>query len=131
MNGTSPSENTPNTSPMYLASCGVVLPCAKRNSHSGVPSAPRKTAAGTTITDATRTPVEKSSRTSEYLRSVAWPLIRGSSALITEMPTTAYGSWNNCQELKYVEYPAPTAPCAAAEFATRCTTRFAAHWEPT
>ena len=110
MNGTRPSENTPNTSPMYLAFSGEVLPCANRNSHNGVPSTARKTAAGTTITDARRTPVEKSSRTSEYLRSVAWPLIRGSSALITEIPTTAYGSWNSCQELKYAEYPSPGAP---------------------
>ena len=81
---------------MYLALCGEVLPCAKRNSHSGVPRTARKTAAGTTMTDASRTPVEKSSRTSEYRRSLAWPLIRGSSALITEMPTIAYGSWNSC-----------------------------------
>ncbi len=47
------------------------------------------------MTDARRTPLEKSSRTSEYRRSVACPLILGSSALITEMPTIAYGSWNS------------------------------------
>jgi len=35
--------------------------------------------------------------TSENLRSEACALIRGSSAVITEMPTMAYGIWNNCQ----------------------------------
>jgi hypothetical protein len=49
------------------------------------------------MTEASRTPFEKSSRTSEYRRSVACPLIRGSSALITEIPTIAYGSWKSCQ----------------------------------
>ena len=48
------------------------------------------------MTDASRTPLEKSSRTSEYRRSLACPLIRGSSALMTEMPTIAYGNWNSC-----------------------------------
>ena len=96
MNGTSPRENAPNTSPMYRAWSVVVCPWANRNSHSGAPSTARKTAAGTTMTDAIRTPLEKSSRTSEYRRSVACPLIRGSSALMTEMPTIAYGSWNSC-----------------------------------
>ncbi len=52
------------------------------------------------MTDAIRTPLEKSSRTSEYRRSVACPLIRGSSALMTEMPTIAYGSWKSCQALE-------------------------------
>ena len=74
---------------MYRASSVVVRPWANKSSASGAPSTPRKTAAGTTMTDATRTPLEKSSRTSEYRRSVACPLIRGSSALITEMPTIA------------------------------------------
>ena len=55
------------------------------------------------MTEASRTPVEKSCRTSEYRRSVAWPLIRGSSALITEIPTTAYGSWNSCHAMEYAE----------------------------
>ena len=44
--------------------------------------------------------MEKSSRTSEYRRAVACSLIRGSSAVITEMPTIAYGSWNSCQEME-------------------------------
>ena len=65
--------------------------------HSGGPSTARNTAAGTTMTEASLTPLEKSSRTSEYRRSVACPLIRGSSALITEIPTIAYGSWKSCQ----------------------------------
>ncbi len=42
-------------------------------------------------------PVEKSSRTRVSLPSDAFVLIRGSSAVITEMPTTAYGSWNSSQ----------------------------------
>ena len=54
-------------------------------------------AAGTTSTEDSRTPVEKSSRTSEYRRALACSLIRGSSAVITEMPMIAYGSWNSCQ----------------------------------
>ncbi len=44
---------------------------------------------GTTITEASRTPMEKSSRTSEYRRALACSLIRGSSAVMTEMPTMA------------------------------------------
>ena len=54
-------------------------------------------AAGTTMTEDSRTPVEKSLRTSAYRRSAACALIRGSRAVITEMPTIAYGSWNSCQ----------------------------------
>ena len=75
----------------------LVCPWANRNSHSGAPITPRKMAAGTTMTEAIRTPLEKSSRTSEYRRSLACPLIRGSSALMTEIPTIAYGSWKSCQ----------------------------------
>ena len=52
--------------------------------------------AATTITEDSRTPVEKSSRTREYRRSAAWALIRGSSAVMTEIPTIAYGIWNSC-----------------------------------
>src|SRR2546429_7055447 len=47
--------------------------------------------------------IEKSSRTSEYRRALACSLIRGSSAVITEMPTIAYGSWNSCQAMEYAE----------------------------
>ena len=56
-------------------------------------------AAACTITAASRTPIEKSSRTSEYRRAFACSLIRGSSAVITEMPTIAYGSWNSVYAL--------------------------------
>ena len=28
-------------------------------------------------------------------------------AVMTEMPTMAYGSWNSCQALLYAAYPAP------------------------
>ena len=54
-------------------------------------------AAGTTTTEDSRTPVEKSLRTSGRRRSAACALIRGSSAVITEMPMMAYGIWNSCQ----------------------------------
>ena len=46
---------------------------------------------------ASRTPAEKSCRTSPNRRCVACALIRGSSAVMTEIPTTAYGSWNSSQ----------------------------------
>ena len=49
------------------------------------------------MTDDSRTPPEKSLLTSEYFSSDACALIRGSSAVITEMPTMAYGSWNSSQ----------------------------------
>ena len=46
-------------------------------------------AAGTTTAEASRTPVEKSLRTSGNRRSAACALIRGSRAVITDTPTTA------------------------------------------
>ena len=72
-----------------------MLPYPNTPSASGVPSTARISAAGTTITEASRVAVEKSAETSRYRRSDACALIRGSSAVITEMPTIAYGSWNS------------------------------------
>ena len=60
-------------------------------------------AAGTTSTEASRTPIEKSSLTREYRRALACSLIRGSNAVITEMPMIAYGSWNSCHAIEYAE----------------------------
>ena len=54
-------------------------------------------AAGTTTAEDSRTPVEKSLRTSAKRPSAACALIRGSRAVMTETPTTAYGSWNSIQ----------------------------------
>ena len=72
-----------------------MLPYPNTPSASGVPRTARISAAGATMTEASRAAVEKSPETSPYLRSDACALILGSSAVITEMPTIAYGSWNS------------------------------------
>lgn len=66
----------PNTSPMYRASPTDRLPCANSSSQIGAPRMPRNTAAGTTITDASRTPLEKPART-RGAEGVGDPLVGG------------------------------------------------------
>ena len=74
-----------------------MLPYPSSTWASGGPSIASTRAEGTTITDDSLTPVEKSSLTSRYLRSAACALILGRRAVMTEMPTIAYGSWKSCQ----------------------------------
>src|SRR5262245_66658936 len=103
MYGIRPSDKTANTSPRYLALASLVLPQPSSTSASDGPRAASTSAAGATTTDPSLTPVEKSARTRSNLRSDACELIRGSSAVITEMATIAYGSWKGSQAVWYAE----------------------------
>ena len=80
---------------MYLADSQEVCPWPSRNSHSGAPSTAEEDRRGHHDHRGEPHALGEVLADREYRRSLACPLIRGSSALMTEMPTIAYGSWKS------------------------------------